>query len=263
MPDITMAPDTLNLESLKFKQNPLKKSIFLNSVPKSGSHLLRNILRMFIMPQQVYSTQFVQWPTLQQHVGAFDKNRQLLISAHLLYADNSATLANRTHKLMLVRDPYSWVLAQARFFVSDVFSSNFDQIKNGSLTIDDLIGLMIFGIYQKSPPMKQQYDLYASAWLATDAYVVRYEDLIENIAALDSSEAKTYFKALLAACGIEMPSDWKARISIGADKKQSPTARDNINDGAAKFDFPDALTDKHRALVDYAAPGLRALLGYS
>jgi len=263
MPDITMAPDTLNTESRKFKQKPLSKSIFLNSVPKSGSHLLRNILRMFIMPEQVYSTQFVQWPTLQQHVGAFDKNRQLLISAHLLYADNSAMLANRAHKLMLVRDPYSWVLAQARFFVSDVFSSNFDQIKSGALTIDDLIGLMIFGIYQKSPPMKQQYDLYATAWLATDAFVVRYEDLIEHIGAIERPEAQAYFKGLLAACGIEMPNDWKARIQIGSDKKQSPTARDNINDGAAKFDFPNVLSEKHKALVEYAAPGLRELLGYS
>lgn len=263
MPDVTIAPDSIDSESRKFEQKPLQKPVLLNSLPKSGSHLLRNILRMFVPVDQVYKKQFVQWPNLNEHLDAFDPNRNYLISAHLLYTDKSAMLANRTRKILLVRDPYDWVLAQARFFVSDIFSSNFDHIKSGALTVEDLLGLMIFGIHQKSPPLRQQYELYTAGWLATEAHLVRYEDLIGHIKNIESDDAKNYFQNLFTACGIKMPTDWKERVIIGSDRKQSATARENINKAASSFDFPDALPEKHKKIVDYAAPGLRALFEYT
>ena len=262
MPEVSIAPDTLNEESAKFSQTSLSRSVLLNSLPKSGSHLLRNILRMFVPVSQVYGPGFVQFPNLKEHLAAFDEKNKLLISAHLLYSDNTAMLANRTNKILLVRDPYSWVLAQARFFVSDILSSNFDHIKNGALTVDDLIGLMIFGIYQKSPPMRQQYELYTVGWMTSDAYMIRYEDLVENINSIESDAAESYFAELLERCGISLPDDWKERITIGADRKQSATARENINKGESLFEFPHVLSDKHKKMIDFSAPGLRELLGY-
>lgn len=262
MPEVSVAPDTINEENAKFSQVRLSRSIFLNSLPKSGSHLLRNILRMFVPVDQVYGPQFIQFPNLKQHLAAFDKNKSHLISGHLLYTDNTAIPANRTNKVLLARDPYSWVLAQARFFVSDIVSSNFDHIKTGALTVDDLIALMIFGIYQKSPPMRQQYELYTLGWLAAGAYLVRYEDLVENLASIDTESAKSYFTELLDRCGITPPSDWKERVIIGADRKQSATARENINTSEPLFEFPQELSEKHKQMVDFSAPGLRKLLGY-
>lgn len=262
MPEVSVAPDTINEESAKFAQTRLSRSVFLNSLPKSGSHLLRNILRMFVPADQVYGPQFVQFPNLNQHLDAFDENKHFLISGHLLYSDNTAMLANRTNKVLLVRDPYSWILAQARFFVSDVVSSNFEHIKSGALTVDDLIGLMIFGMYKKSPPMRQQYELYTVGWLTTDAHLVRYEDLVDNIASIETAASKAYFFELLDKCGISPPGDWKERVIIGADRKQSATARENINISEPTIKFPENLSDKHRQMVDFAAPGLRKLLGY-
>ena len=46
MPTVRMKNDTLNEENLRFEQQPLRQTLFLNSVPKCGSHLLRNIIRM-------------------------------------------------------------------------------------------------------------------------------------------------------------------------------------------------------------------------
>lgn len=262
MPEVTVAPDTLNEESAKFSQTSLSRSVLLNSLPKSGSHLLRNILRMFVPVDQVYGPGFVQFPNLNEHLAAFGEKNKFLISAHLLYSDNTAMLANRTNKILLVRDPYSWILAQARFFVSDIVSSNFEQIKSGALTVDDLIGLMIFGIYQKSPPMRQQYELYTVGWMTSDAHMIRYEDLIENMKSIESNAAESYFATLLEKCGIAVPDDWKQRVIIGADRKQSATARENINLNEPLFEFPQQLSEKHKRMVDFAAPGLRKLLGY-
>lgn len=76
---------------------------------------------------------------------------------------------------------------------------------------------------------------------------------------LDTRQAELYFAALFDACGIEMPDDWRKRVEIGADRRQSATARENL-EGAV--DLPDELPEMQKRLVDYAAPGLRGLLGY-
>ena len=58
----------------------------------------------------------------------------------------------------------------------------------------------------------------------------------------------------------DLPDDWRERVRIGSDRKQSGTARENLR-GPAN-DVPDVLPELHRRLVDYAAPGLRKILGY-
>ena len=57
-----------------------------------------------------------------------------------------------------------------------------------------------------------------------------------------------------------LPDDWRERVKIGSDRKQSGTARENLRD--VKITIPDELTDDQKELVNYAAPGLRTLLGY-
>jgi hypothetical protein len=261
MPVVHLAPDTINLENAKFQQARLVKPVFLNSVPKSGSHLLRNILRMFVPVDQQYMDQFIQWPNLKQHLRAFDVRMPHLSWGHLLYSDVSAIELKGARKVVLVRDPYSWVLARARFFLSDEFQGNIDHVKGGAITIDELLNLMIFGVYQKAPPLDEIYRFNAVAWMGTGASFVRYEDLVANLRALDGPDAEAFFGRLFAACGITMPADWRARVRIGADRKFSGTARENLT-GLA-LEIPDELPAVQKRLVDYAAPGLRAILGYA
>ena len=80
-----LKPDTLNEENRKFDQRPLAQPLFLNSVPKSGSHLLRNIVRMFVPVEQQYDAQFIQHQIIQEHLGAFADHRNFLSWGHLLF----------------------------------------------------------------------------------------------------------------------------------------------------------------------------------
>ena len=48
MPVVIADPDNLDEKNADFTQVPLKQHFFLNSVPKSGSHLMKNIIRMFV-----------------------------------------------------------------------------------------------------------------------------------------------------------------------------------------------------------------------
>jgi len=262
MPIVRMKPDTLNDENRKFDQRPLMQPVFINSVPKSGTHLLRNIVRMFVPVEQQYGDQFIQYPNLQKHLAAFDPDKRYLSWGHLLFSDASAMELAGVRKIILYRDPHSWVLARARFFLSDEFSGNIDQVKGGKITVEELLNLMIFGIYQKVPGLLDLYMHNAVAWLGTVHGVVKYEELVANLKKIDDLSAEVYFRNLLAMCGIDaVPDDWRKRVLIGADPKQSGTARENLTGLAVEI--PDVLPDTQKKLVEFVAPGLRALLGYA
>lgn len=261
MPEVLIKADTLDEENRRFAQAPLRQPVFLNSVPKSGSHLLRNILRMFVPVEQQYARDFIQWANMQQHLAAFDPARPKLSWGHLFLADASAIETAPTRRILLYRDPYDWVLARARFFISEQFRGNVDHLSSGALTADELVTMMIFGLPGKAPSLHDIYEMNAAAWLGTRCYPVTFEDLVRHLRDLDGPEAEHFFAALLDACGIERPDDWRARVAIGSDRKQSGTARQNLT-GIA-MELPETLGDRHRALVDYHAPGLRALLGYT
>jgi hypothetical protein len=255
-----MRPDNLNERNGEFAQAPLRMPVFLNSVPKCGTHLIRNVMRMFVPVQQQYHATFIQHPLLRQHgPQAFHPQRPMLSWGHLLYSDDAAILLRAARTILMVRDPYDWVLARARFFMSENFDGMTNHLKNGQIDTNDLLNLMIFGIHDKAPGMEEIFRFNAVCWLGTKTHLVRYEDMIGHLKRLETKQAELYFASLLDACGVDMPADWRERVVIGADRKQSATARENL-EGAT--DLPDELPEMQKRLVDYAAPGLRALLGY-
>lgn len=262
MATIKLKPDTLDDDTERFAPVPLTRPVFLNSIPKSGSHLLQNILRMFVPIEQQYRAQFIQWPNLQQHLAAFDPATNYLSFGHLFFSDASAIELTHVHKILLYRDPYDWVLARARFFLSDELEANVEHLKQGTLSIDDLLSLMIFGIHTKAPSLADMYQLNVAAWLGSPSlFAVRYEDLARHARDPHTGEAEAYFSELLGACGIApFPDNWRERVQVGADRRQSPTARENLTGVALAI--PETLPEQHRRLVEYAAPGLRQLLGY-
>ena len=232
MPEVTVKADTLDAENRRFVQAPLRQPVFLNSVPKSGSHLLRNIIRMFVPVEQQYARDFIQWPNLQQHRGAFDPARPKLSWGHLFFADASAIETAPARRILLYRDPYDWVIARARFFASEQFSGNMDFFKTGALTVDELLTMMIFGLPGKAPSLNDIYEMNAAAWLGARVHVVTYEDLIATLGDLDSPAAEAFFTALLDACGIERPDDWQARVRA-FDEAAAAKAADRALEDAA------------------------------
>jgi hypothetical protein len=181
---------------------------------------------------------------------------------HLFFADASAIELSGVRKLLLFRDPYDWTLSRARFFLADEYQDNADHLKQGRLSMDDLLSLMIFGIPGKVPSLADMYELNVAAWLGSpDVFPIKYEDLRRHVGALETQESERFFTDLLAAAGISpLPDNWRERVRAGADPAQSATARENLS--GVSLAIPDELPARHKRLVDYCVPGLRALLGY-
>lgn len=261
MPRVIATPDNLDELNPNFAQVPLTRSLFLNSVPKSGSHLLKNIVRMFVPVDQQYSVDFIQYPTLKDHYQVFKENPPKLSWGHLLFGDGPAIVLKDTVHILLVRDPYDWVLARARFFLSDNFQANLEHLKKGQVNIEEFLNMMIFGVHSLFPTMREIYENNAAAWIGTSAHIIRYEDLITHVTNIDTPEAHAFFKTLLGLADIDLPDDWIERVKIGSDRKQSGTARENLKLHGQTV--PEILPDAQKRLVDYTCPGLRTLLGYT
>ncbi len=260
MPEILVRKDNLDNANARFAQTRLARPVFLNSIPKSGSHLLRNIMRMFVPVDQQYGADFIQWGNLQAHRSAFDPASPKLSWGHLFFADASVIETAATRRILLYRDPYDWVIARARFILSEQFRGNVDHLRSGSVSADELLTMMIFGLPQKLPSLNDIYELNAAAWLGGRCHVVKYEDLTRHLGNLERTDAEAFFRTLLEAAGISFPADWIERVRLGANREESATARENLT-GIA-FELPETLGARHRALVDYQAPGLRQVLGY-
>jgi hypothetical protein len=258
---IKLIQDNLDEEGRRFAMSPLRAPLFLNSVPKSGTHLIRNIFRMFVAPEQQYKREFVQYAILHMHMAAFDPAAPKLSWGHLFFGDLSAVALRRVRQIVLVRDPYTWVLARTRFFLSDQFQGNLNNIKNDAAGIEEVMNMMIIGSIDKAPPLRDIFTFNGVAWMGTAAHVMRYEDIIANLKRLDTPEGEAFFRDLIVdKGGIDLwPEDWKERILIGSDRKHSATAREHLSHGVA---VPDALPETQKRILDFHAPGLRKILGY-
>jgi len=259
---INVKPDTLDEENRKFAQQPLNQPLFLNSIPKSGSHLLRNIIRMFVPVKDQYQAEFIQHHFIKQHLAAFDPERSRLSWGHLFFTEEFKALLAGVRQIVLVRDPYDWVLAQARFVLSNEFNApGFDQVKRPDVPVEAILNLMIEGTRPQLAPLAITYHYNAVAWLDAGVQLVRYEELVAALRDLDSADSAQYFSDLFEACGIQRPDDWVDRVRIGSDRKQSGTARENLTGVAARI--PAELPDQQKQRVDLAYPGLRPKLGYN
>lgn len=262
MPRIIAKPDNLNELNPQFNQKELKTPVFLNSVPKCGTHLIRNIFRMFVPVQQQYHDMFIQIPVLHQHLKAFNHHHPKLSWGHLLFSDESAYAVDKVKQIIVVRDPYDWVLARARFFLSDSFEGDLGHLKGPEFTIDQILNMMIFGIHQKAPTLYEIFTHNAISWMGTGVKIVKFEDLIKHVKSIDSNDAEMFFSDLFQFAEMgDLPEDWKERIKIGSDRKQSGTARENLYGN--QVELPRELPALQKDLVNYAAPGLRELLGYN
>ncbi|MFN3523382.1 MAG: hypothetical protein ACK4YQ_14140 [Phenylobacterium sp.] len=255
-------PDTLGAEVQRFSHAPLRNTAFLNSVPKCGTHLVRNIVRMFVPTQQHYDREFLQIPNLEQHRAALSPQRPMFSVGHMLFADMSLMALKHANMVVLVRDPYDYVLARARFNLSDQFDHpQQNHLKNGAVTVEQMLNLVIFGIPGRGPALREVFLFHAVAWLGTGVRLVRYEDVVAHLKALETPQAETFFADLLRSFGVErLPQDWRERVRIGSDRQHSATAREHLSSGQV---IPEELPDTQKKLVDHMAPGLRELLGYA
>lgn len=204
----------------------------------------------------------IQHAILREHQVAFSEAMPHLSWGHSLFSDQAAIVLHHVQHIVQVRDPYDWVLARARFFRSDTFQGSLEHLKGGNVSVEEVMNMMIFGIHGKAPSISEIFTHNAVSWLGTKIKLLRFEDLLHHVKHIDTAEAEAFFAKLLNDCAMgDLPDDWRERVRLGSDRKQSGTARENLA-GGSPFEIPDELPEMQKMLVNYVAPGLRDVLGY-
>jgi Sulfotransferase domain len=259
MPETGPQDEPILAAQARFVSSPLASDILVNSVPKCGTMLLRNVVYMFVPREAVYLP-FVVNDNLSSK-PIFEQ--KVVFTGHVNHDVVSRVVFRDAKHLIIVRDPYDYVLAQARFMFSKVMQERTELarfIATHSLSMDDVVPLMIAGIAFGGNIWPSVGDMFARNALSwTDrCHFVKYEELRKHANAVETAGAYGYFASLLAACGLEMPSDWQERVEAGADRGLSDTASDDFDVRGDR----NYLIESEKALFASVAPKLREVLGY-
>ena len=99
--------DNLDAIGERFERARLAQPVFLNSVPKAGTHLIRNIMRMFVAPDQHWRREYIQHALLARSRDAFLADKPMISWGHMLFSDESAVALRdeaASEVSLLVRD---------------------------------------------------------------------------------------------------------------------------------------------------------------
>lgn len=268
-----------------FNQEKLQIPLFLVAVPNSGVHLLANIISIFVPNKQQEFQIFNSKSGKASNIifeklsnGVCDKpyGGNYFLWGHLPYTNDTVKLLSKYNKVVLVRDPYSWVISQYKKTLRyiDTEDSFFTQLNANTIISMILDKYFTFKPYANihGYPIENidiNYFNYGIRWFHEGYYLVRFEDLLEHLEILkdpdkDDSIAYEYFKELLLQCGIAITQDWKERILLASDPKFSPT----YDDGSppkymSDKTIPKELADVHKKAVNIILPSARELFGYT
>lgn len=257
-------PDDIDPIAGQFRPVQVETRTLLNSVPKSGTHLLRNIVRMFIGNYQTYRPFAVDHDWHEHALGMGNPDKKFFCG-HVNFGLKTLLASRDFNQVLLVRDPFDYVMSYARFFYSEEFQAPIALLlRREGLPFNAALSVVINGVYDPQYYFASVGDVYrdnAIKWLRL-AHLVRYEDIIAAVQSIDEPRSELFLKDLLARFGIlDLPDDWRERIRIGVDPGISATASHQINlpEGSETMGgLPEAARQEIEALY----PGLRAALGY-
>ena len=244
----------------------IAQPVLINSVPKCGTMLLRNIIWMF-WPETEWWLPFVEGGDLPE-VYLRSQQAPTVFVGHLDYSPVALWHTRLCKKLIVVRHPEQYALSFARFLLSEEFraiSAIAQLVASHELSLREVVRLVLLGTHYQGetiPGIRDQFTHKALAWIDADARLIRYEELLQAASAPRAMQSKRYFEALFAFLGVDLPSDWVARVEAGANRSASTTSPENLHFTVEMDSRSSELGPDEVRLLQVLAPGLTQALGY-
>jgi hypothetical protein len=189
--------------------------------------------------------------------------KQMLFTGHVKREPRVSSLLKAHKVVLLVRDPYDYVLANARYFYSAEMADRHPLpafLQEKGVPFNDTVTYLIAGgTYERGAvdSVQETFLRYALMWLDRADLIVRYEDIIKYIEEISTPGAMNFFSTVLSPLGLDLPYDWRARVLAGSVRDLSTT-----DSSDSPYRNIRHLTTAQRALFRAVAPELRAVLGY-
>jgi hypothetical protein len=259
--------DQLRSRNMRFQHRQQPNRVFVNGVPKNGTNLVRDVLTMFF-PWGTIENDTITDANLHLHDARVKQNHSGLYWGHINHGPVTAVFMRQFRHIVVVRDPYDYVLSRA-YFLFDERQKSFTQmarvVQEHGLSFDDAVSVAIRGWCFNGEYYPSVRDLYLSnalGWTDLGCMFIRYEEMLTWCNKPDDAEAWNWFQPLFDFCGIEAPEDWRGRVVAGADRRISLTSTENLGVTTHVVRRRE-LTEGQKKLFAVVAPGLREALGYA
>lgn len=235
--------------------------IILNSIPKCGAHLLRNIFMHFIN-WDVVNHEWIHTGNDKSIKGSMEQGKRYF-TGNLMQDIGTTRDVEGFKMVILIRNPRTYTLALARSLYhpsrhwwTDIATF----VQENQIPFTEAITYAIVGQHYGNDtiiPINDMYLKFALQWFDNAAIIVKYEELMEHIIKIESSESYSYFYKLFESVGIPMFTDWKERVIAGSQ----PFLSASFIEGQVQ-ENTELLTEAHELMLQLIAPGLKKMLGY-
>jgi hypothetical protein len=248
----------------------LRPPILVNSFPKSGTHLLDQIVDAIpnsrnygeFISSMTSSFRFRRRTTAQCIRMLATTTPGELVRAHLFYSDEvSGALRDRRFiHLFIYRDPRDVVLSESHYLRTLNKWHRLHPYFRDAPTFEDAISLSIRGLPNLAPRVdypniKVRFERYAEWIEDKDVFAVRFEDLVsEQRDATLRAIAQYYADRTQTPVDVE---ELTQAMKLSIDPNRSHTYRKGSSGGwRSKF------TEEHRRLFDEVAGDLSSRFGF-
>jgi tetratricopeptide (TPR) repeat protein len=252
------------------QQMMLASPVVVSSVPKSGTILLRNLLKSILGDSLVIpSNSFIRPLATAEYLLALPSLTNRVYVGHIWHSEDLAKKLSSIPKIVLIRDPRDNVVSYTHFMdriSKDVFGTHEEYWSKKDW--DEKLSTMIFGlstrlgwnssVMSEYPSIFNNYLNYALKWAGHDTFIVRYEDIIgSRFGGNDKTVIKT-MKSIIDVIGVQINEETLAvRIAQGSDHTKSDTFRAG-DKGNWRQEFKPHHVDHMKAVC----PTLVSTLGY-
>jgi hypothetical protein len=248
--------------------------VLCNSYPKSGTHLLFQVLSAIpgwkpwadIVSMQALSGTMNTANHIRWKLGSVPGGS--IVRSHLMYCPEVLRiLAERTcTKLFIYRDLRDvalshamWVSRTPRYFLHPIYAGmNSDEER----VMASIVGVPLgspFGSNVSQPSIAQDFERW-KGWLGSPGTLsIRFEDLVGHRGGGDEAARQATIRKILGHLGVEMPAEEIGRQF--SDEKLEPSKSLTFRKGAIN-DWRAAFTSTHKAAFKAVAGNLLIELGY-
>jgi len=235
----------------------LSSPVFCLTVPKSGTHLLANVLRAMLGPDNVFHT-LVDESYLLSHSQAL---QPVVYVGHVPYSLPRARIMGAAPKILLGRDPRDLVASYcSSLYYSKVPPDGLMQyIMQNAVPFSEMLGNLITGVESGSisyPDVQTLFTKYYLRWLPIVDLAVRYEDLLPQ--GDDWACAVQTARAVLTAAGLSLSDE---DIRRGLVEGSEPAKSATYHRGQVGR-WKELFAVSHITQFKSIAPGLVSALGY-
>jgi tetratricopeptide (TPR) repeat protein len=248
----------------------LASPVVVSSVPKSGTILLRNLLKSILGDSLVIpSNSFIRPLATSEYLLSLPSLTNRVYVGHIWYSEDLSKKLSSIPKIVLIRDPRDNVVSYTHFMdriAKDVFGNQEEYWSKKDW--EEKLSTMIFGlntrpgwnsrVMSEYPSIFNNYLNYALKWVGSDTFLVRYEDIIgTRFGGNDKTVIKT-MKSIMDIIGVQIDEETLAgRIAQGSDHTKSDTFR-----SGDKGNWRQEFMPHHINQMKAVCPTLVSILGY-